>query len=83
MSLKDGIIKEIDRLDRIAKFYQTIILALSTAIIGTTFSMVIKKLPYITILFIILGIITLVYFSLLLIWIDKEQRNLINKLKDL
>jgi len=43
MSLKDGIIKEIDRFDRIAKFYQTIILALSIAITGTTFSMIIKN----------------------------------------
>ena len=81
MGVKDSIQKEIDFLDRKARFYQSLLLALIGGVVWTIFSFVEKKVDIFAIYFDIIGVIIVIGLYKYITKIDKEQLKLIKKLK--
>ena len=82
MGQKETLQKEIDRLERYAKFYLNILLAILTGLTGIAYATLSKGIiNIITIFFISGGVIAIFLVILKINRIDKKENELLNQLR--
>jgi len=76
----EGLQKEIDKIDRVAKFVQNILLALASGIIWTIYALMEDKADTKIIVLSSVGFVVFIFMLFYLIFKNKKQEELIKKL---
>ena len=77
MAKKERLQKEIDRLERYAKFYLNILLAILSGIVGVVYAVLIHKVEYNALIIAGVGLVVAFFISLKVKFIDKKQNELL------
>ena len=80
MGRVEGIQKDIDRIDRITKFIQNIILAIMSAIVWSIYAILENKADNKILILSAIGVVILIFLIFLWIHKNKKQEELIKKL---
>ncbi len=82
MGKKEKLQKEIDRLERYAKFYLNILLALLTGLTGIVYSIIVKQTTNVGLVAIgIAGVVVVVFVAIRIKKIDKNENELLKQLE--
>lgn len=82
MGKKEKLQKEIDRLERYAKFYLNILLALLTGLTGIVYSIIVKQTTSVGLVVIgIAGVVVVVFVAIRIKKIDKNENELLKQLE--
>jgi len=81
MSINESLQKKIDRLDRILKFYQSLLIAIMSGIVWSIYALLEHKVSDKIIILSSVGIIIFIFLAVKIKSLDIKQNDLINELE--
>jgi len=81
--MKEFLSKKFDRNERIVKFYYTIILAISSALVWSIYAILEQKADTKILILDGIGIVFLVFYAIKTSYLEKEQDSILEKLKEI
>jgi len=81
--MKEFLSKKFDRNERIVKFYYTIILAISSALVWSIYAILEQKADTKILILDGIGIVFFVFYIIKTSYLEKEQDSILEKLKEI